>query len=61
MLSNRKLSDREKELIEIIKLAYRKFCLNDIHLSRARVENTMEKVIRDTMGNQDYRVWLNHL
>lgn len=59
MSSNEKLSDREKELIEVIQLAYQKFCLNDIHLSRAMVENIMTKVIKNTIGDEAFRIWVN--
>jgi len=54
------LSNKEKELIEVVQLAYRKLYLNDVTLSRAVIENLMVKVMKNTIGDRPFEVWLNH-
>lgn len=54
------LSDKEKELVEVIQLAYQKFYLNDVSLSRAVIENIMVKVMEKTLGNKHFEMWLNY-
>lgn len=51
-------SDEERELVEVIQLAYRKLYLKDELLSRAIVEGIMEKAMRNTIGNEAYKTWL---
>lgn len=53
------LSDKEKELVEIIQLAYRKLYLKDDTLSRAVVEGLMVKVMKNTIGDESFEIWLN--
>ena len=54
-------SDKEKELVEVLQLVYQKFYLKDPLLSRAVVGGIVEKVILDTVGEKDYKMWLNSI
>ena len=54
------LSDKEKELVEVVQLAYRKLYLKDVTLSRAVVEGLMVKVMKNTIGNKPFETWLSH-
>ena len=54
------LSDKEKELVEVVQLAYQKLYLNDVTLSRAVVEGLMVKVMKNTIGDKSFEIWLNH-
>lgn len=53
------LTHKEKELAEVVQLAYRKFYLKDDTLSRAIVENIMTKVIKNTIGDEAFRICVN--
>ena len=53
------LSDKEKELVEVVQLAYRKLYLKDVTLSKAVVEGLMVKVMKNTIGNKPFEAWLN--
>lgn len=53
-------SDEEKELVEVIQLAYRKLYLKDVTLSRAIVEGLMVKVMKKTLGDKSFETWLSH-
>ena len=51
------LSDKEKELVEVIQLAYRKLYLKDENLSRAIVESVMVRVMKKTLGDKSFETW----
>lgn len=53
-------SDKERELVEVIQLAYRKLYLKDDSLSRAVVEGLMTRVIKESIGDKGFEAWLNH-
>ena len=54
------LSDKEKELVEVVQLAYQKLYLNDVTLSRAVVEGLMAKVMKNTIGDNSFETWLSN-
>lgn len=54
------LSDKEKELVEVIQLAYQKFYLEDESLSKAIVEGVMVGVLKKTLGDKPFETWLNY-
>lgn len=53
-------SDEERELVEVIQLAYRKLYLKDYSLSKAVVEGVMVKVMKKTLGDKPFETWLKH-